>query len=169
MNEKDDGLEYNYTPDTYFLQYLEVAATWNDERYRKDMLKTIKSYRHKQLQNEAKKIKKSVVNESGACSVCGFDFRPILQIHHVLPISQWGNNGDGNVICVCPNCHKTLHYLYGMFEEKKEVNLKNFEFCYQPDALKRMLEVHVQYIKGRCAVYEHVMNFAPSGIRGFWE
>lgn len=169
MNEKDDWLEYTYTPDTYFLQYLEVAATWNDERYRKDMLKTIKSYRQKQLQNEAKKIKKSVVNESGACSICGFAFQPILQIHHVLPISQWGNNSDGNVICVCPNCHKTLHYLYGKFGQEKEISLKNFEFFNQPTALKEMLDTCLRYIKRRCAVYEYAMRFTPSGIPGFWE
>lgn len=55
------------------------------------------------------------------CSVCGFDFveyygeigHGYIQVHHVIPVSQLGENYIVDPIAdlrpVCPNCHAMLH------------------------------------------------------------
>lgn len=62
--------------------------------------------------NESNRIKKSLVSNNSKCEVCGYEFAPVLQIHHIVPISQGGDNRSENIVCLCPNCHKTLHYIY---------------------------------------------------------
>ena len=87
--------------------------------FRKQAIKSAKTIRSGNIQAEATKMKKSLVDEKNKCEICGFSFKPVLQIHHILPISEFGNNAEDNVICVCPNCHKSLHVLYKMFDKGK--------------------------------------------------
>lgn len=32
-----------------------------------------------------------------------------LQVHHVVPLSGLGTNGENNIVCVCENCHNKIH------------------------------------------------------------
>lgn len=46
------------------------------------------------------------------CSICGFQANPessILEIHHVTPIREGGNDSADNVVLLCPNCHRAIH------------------------------------------------------------
>ena len=43
------------------------------------------------------------------CEFCGNDNKEILQIHHIKPISEGGDNAEKNLIILCPNCHKLVH------------------------------------------------------------
>lgn len=54
-------------------------------------------------------IKKDLINEKGSCEICGYDFKSILQIHHIKPVSLGGTNKKSNLIILCPNCHKIIH------------------------------------------------------------
>lgn len=45
------------------------------------------------------------------CAVCGFSFSPAIARHHILPVSQGGNNNTDNLIWLCANCHAVIHSL----------------------------------------------------------
>jgi len=32
-----------------------------------------------------------------------------FEIHHRVPIAQGGNSLLGNLVCLCPDCHKEVH------------------------------------------------------------
>ena len=38
------------------------------------------------------------------------DNTPYLEVHHLIPLSEGGNDELKNVLAVCPNCHRDLHY-----------------------------------------------------------
>lgn len=55
---------------------------------------------------------------NGICEECGGpapfirakNNMPYLEAHHIKPISEGGRDEPGNIIMVCPNCHRKLHY-----------------------------------------------------------
>lgn len=73
-----------------------------------------------------------------ACAICGFDFAKaygptfagIIQVHHVVPLHQLGEEHTvdpvNDLIPVCPNCHFALHSKPGG--------------TYTPDELRHVLE-----------------------------
>lgn len=54
----------------------------------------------------------------GICRGCGAPApfkqecggQPFLEVHHVVPLSEGGPDTLGNVIAVCPNCHRRAHH-----------------------------------------------------------
>ena len=58
---------------------------------------------------------------STKCQICGFDsglyygedFKGLIHVHHVIPISERGGeyrlNPQKDLLPVCPNCHMILH------------------------------------------------------------
>lgn len=161
MNEYNGKFESPYVPDERFYEYLEVATLWSESFRKKRMLKTIKEIRQKEIQNEAKKLKDAIVRNAGCCEVCGFSFIPILQIHHILPISKFGNNVN-NIICTCPTCHKTIHYFYNLADSDKGISLERFLDNFSDGADRNLNAVFMSYLKKRCDVYERIENFRPN-------
>ena len=53
-------------------------------------------------------IKESVDYE---CELCGEPETRLLtlQIHHIRPISDGGDNNPKNLMVLCPNCHCKVH------------------------------------------------------------
>jgi hypothetical protein len=49
------------------------------------------------------------------CVCCGFD--KIVQLHHLDGNKE--NKSDGNMVGLCPNCHKMIH-MYEFFEEIRQ-------------------------------------------------
>jgi len=43
------------------------------------------------------------------CALCGSPNNGILEFHHRKKFSQNGQHTEGNLLCVCPNCHSLLH------------------------------------------------------------
>lgn len=41
---------------------------------------------------------------------------PYLESHHVTPLSAGGVDHMDNIIALCPNCHRKVHYLAGTDE-----------------------------------------------------
>lgn len=39
------------------------------------------------------------------CELCGWEVAP-RDIHHIVPIREGGTNDAGNLITLCPNCHR---------------------------------------------------------------
>ncbi|MEB2604822.1 HNH endonuclease [Burkholderia cenocepacia] len=54
----------------------------------------------------------------GICQGCGnpapFERkatgRPYLEVHHVVPLAEGGDDTVSNAIALCPNCHRERHY-----------------------------------------------------------
>jgi predicted restriction endonuclease len=44
------------------------------------------------------------------CKLCGTKAGPILEIHHIRPREIGGNEKDTNLMLLCPNCHKFVHF-----------------------------------------------------------
>ena len=38
------------------------------------------------------------------------DNSPYLEVHHIKPLSEGGSDSLENVIALCPNCHRNLHF-----------------------------------------------------------
>jgi 5-methylcytosine-specific restriction protein A len=54
----------------------------------------------------------------GKCQLCGGDapFRyingePYLETHHIIPLSEGGEDTVANTVALCPNCHRKMHVL----------------------------------------------------------
>lgn len=45
------------------------------------------------------------------CQACGLALRPILAIHHVIPVWLGGSDSMDNLVTLCANCHKSVHWL----------------------------------------------------------
>lgn len=66
----------------------------------------------RQSRADAKYFRDAVRKRSnGKCEICGFFCHPIMNIHHVKPVSKGGNGYPENLIALCPNCHTTIHRL----------------------------------------------------------
>ena len=51
--------------------------------------------------------------EMPSCNYQGFNKEngePYIEIHHVIPLSEGGEDSIDNTVALCPNCHRALHY-----------------------------------------------------------
>lgn len=69
------------------------------------------------LQIRAEAVRRyALARAAGACEGCRnpapFETRkgPYLEVHHVYRLSDGGPDHPGNVIALCPNCHRRAHY-----------------------------------------------------------
>lgn len=49
------------------------------------------------------------------------DGRPFLEIHHIHPLAEGGADTLPNIIALCPNCHRYLHYASDAREARTEL------------------------------------------------
>lgn len=78
------------------------------------------------IRSEAKRIKPSVIERhDGQCYVCGFACRPVLIIHHIIPVAIGGDNSLSNVVSLCPNCHAIVHKMmdFALTQDTSTMNL----------------------------------------------
>jgi predicted HNH restriction endonuclease len=72
----------------------------------------------KQIRRNADVVAEALYLANGICQKCKKDApfltkndrRPYLEVHHVIPLSQGGKDGIENVLALCPNCHREIHY-----------------------------------------------------------
>lgn len=77
------------------------------------------------------------------CQYCGNPNKDILQLHHIKPICNGGDNDINNIILLCPNCHKMVHTK--QIEEQELVEIKktpkiftkNQNYKFEVEKLKR--------------------------------
>ena len=50
-------------------------------------------------------INKTTLQGECECYICSFDLIPILEAHHIIPVSQSGSNEVDNGVLLCPTCH----------------------------------------------------------------
>lgn len=64
----------------------------------------------KSLRQDIQTNRSKILKEfGGKCQVCNLDINEFLEIHHILPITEGGNNEFYNLTVLCPTCHKALH------------------------------------------------------------
>lgn len=150
-----------FTPDNELLDIWRAESYKNSGR-RAEAIKVFKRIRSDKLKSEAARIKKSLIEEKGSCKICGYSFKPVLQIHHILPISRGGNNDTDNIICVCPTCHKTLHYMYACTKPSRSDGVVDAIFSspaiMRNDGSVRMLDVWYTY----CEMLGEVIKYKKS-------
>ena len=44
-----------------------------------------------------------------SCYACGLDYAPVLNLHHIRPLREGGNNAAENLVFLCPTCHALVH------------------------------------------------------------
>lgn len=62
-------------------------------------------------------IAEALCRAAGVCEICQRpapflrpDGSPYLEVHHVKPLAQGGDDTLGNAVAVCPNCHREAHF-----------------------------------------------------------
>lgn len=63
-------------------------------------------------------IAQTLSRAEGKCELCGqpapflraADGSPYLEVHHVVPLAQDGEDTVDNARALCPNCHRRVHY-----------------------------------------------------------
>jgi len=95
------------------LSLKEIAEKINNKGERKKEIKVTYTsyYRDPDVSVLAKK------RADGICDCCGKnapfkreDGNPFLESHHLIPLSEQGEDSADNVCAVCPNCHRRLHF-----------------------------------------------------------
>lgn len=125
-------------------------------------IKNEKGIRSQRLKNKSAKIKKQLIEEKGSCEVCGYSFKPILQLHHILPINKYGNNDRDNLVCVCPNCHKVLHHIYKKLDDPDDDSIMEEEVFYREYTLSEIRKINKileVYLTKSGEVYDFIKNF----------
>jgi 5-methylcytosine-specific restriction protein A len=56
-------------------------------------------------------------NAKGKCQLCGSDAPffddfglPFLEVHHIIPLAEGGDDVVANAVALCPNCHRCCHH-----------------------------------------------------------
>lgn len=80
----------------------------------------------------------------GYCDLCGekapfnnLEGEPYLESHHLIWLSNDGEDSIDNAVALCPNCHKKMHIVRELNDEKK---LKNRLLVYKEMFLKYQKE-----------------------------
>jgi len=55
----------------------------------------------------APKLNQSI--EAGRCAGCNLEY-PFMDTHHVQPRSENGSDVSANLVELCPNCHRLVHW-----------------------------------------------------------
>lgn len=63
-------------------------------------------------------VAEKLYQSQGICSDCNSpapflrksDNTPYLEVHHIIPLSQGGEDSLDNTIALCPNCHRKRHF-----------------------------------------------------------
>ena len=76
-----------------------------------------RSVLRKEFERSAAVIESALSRANGVCEVClkngpfkCLDGKYFLEVHHVIPLSDGGEDTLYNVAAVCPNCHRACHF-----------------------------------------------------------
>ena len=105
----------NFTPSANSQKYCSLICARKAETEKN--ISHIKS-RNKDRQTIDKKLIDAYYHKCAICNWSIPSWKPFykkhepmngLQYHHIIPVSEGGNNNSENIILLCPNCHKMAH------------------------------------------------------------
>lgn len=59
-----------------------------------------------------------LVDAMHRCCLCP-EHREVVDLHHVVPISEGGPNTEDNLMAVCPTCHATIHRIRNRYTSEQ--------------------------------------------------
>lgn len=127
------------------------VAIENIYKKREKLIKSKRDELIKNYRNEISRNRVKLINyHENKCDVCAMDYKQLLEIHHILPLQQGGNNSLNNISCVCPNCHSILHkfisgYCHDSTNEEELFNWLAKNYSYK--AYKIIYELIMKYIR----------------------
>lgn len=72
---------------------------------------------------------------NGTCQLCRKEApfkdkngRPYLEVHHIVPLSEGGEDSIENTVALCPNCHRKMHSLGDVKDVKYLNNINSFDY-----------------------------------------
>ncbi len=122
----------------------------------------------KQQRSEITNRREAYFSQQRCCQVCSFAFTPLLQVHHVIPTAEGGDNRLLTVLC--PNCHRLAHRLVAVRSQGVRRALLEFDWGTQREntvkwwsranvginALVDLYSVHLEYINYDTFLQEYV-------------
>lgn len=68
-----------------------------------------------QIERSAKICRRLKELYGNKCQICGFTFAKkdggfYSEVHHLIPLGRKGSDRVSNMVVLCPNCHKQMHY-----------------------------------------------------------
>jgi len=76
-------------------------------------VQTIYTYPRNNILKNYVKRRSNYSCEMPNCNYIGFNKNngePYIEVHHVIPLSEGGEDSIYNTVALCPNCHRALHY-----------------------------------------------------------
>ena len=56
------------------------------------------------------------------CYICGYSLKPVLRVHHMIPVSLGGADSLDNLILLCGNCHTLTHFFSSKKYQDREIS-----------------------------------------------
>lgn len=92
-----------------------------------ELQRMIKLNRRAEKQREVNEIRYFITKNkeeileifNNRCEVCNFNFKEVLVVHHILPVSDGGTNELENLSVLCPTCHAIVHKLMSNNKQNK--------------------------------------------------
>lgn len=115
-------IEYYEMKKTYFreLPINQLRNALDEKNVSKRTFQVNAHVRKQYIKEFAKKV------ANGTCQLCEKDApfvdkygNPFLEVHHIHYLSEGGKDDIENVVALCPNCHRRIHYLQIPEEEEK--------------------------------------------------
>ena len=101
-------------------EYLRTASNWKDQDASTDASQSVIGLRtatvlpdRSRLVGAIAKVRANFRCEVTDCSVelfRGLDWRPYVEVHHIIPLSESGPDIPENVAAVCPSHHREAHH-----------------------------------------------------------
>lgn len=66
----------------------------------------------KAIRREAAKMRYGLIKKDGRCRICGCSSIDDLELHHIVPVSEFGDNNPENLVTLCKECHVWIHRAY---------------------------------------------------------
>ena len=118
MSDEEMYEKYSSKGQRAFLA-VEIVALIEEDKNRE------REKRKLQRKDLAKNRKEVFEALGGKCFVCDFDFSDLLHIHHKVRLVDGGSNEIENLVLLCPNCHRLIHYFAESFSSKEKIRYED--------------------------------------------
>ncbi|WP_295890941.1 HNH endonuclease signature motif containing protein [uncultured Vibrio sp.] len=100
------------------LSQIEIRRSGNSKRARESRKPDVYYEVVRRYHRNQSVIADALERSNGICEECGkiapfnrkSDNTKYLEVHHVIPLSENGDDTIDNVLALCPNCHREKHY-----------------------------------------------------------